>query len=378
MNNLEKAINELLNNRPFYAHFFLNSKVKIVEDSVCPTAAACITKTSTMFMFGKSFIESLTHKELCGVIEHETLHFLFDHVLEFANKQSMFDAYVKNIAMDCAINQFIEGLPKFAVTLESLEKQLKKKLLPEQTWEYYYGQLQDFADKMKAAGIATLDDHSQQGKDGDCKGVGENGSLHKSVLRSTMDKAMQQSNGNVPDSVLKVYDSLCQEAKLPWKVILSNFVARHTCTTKQDTRKKRNRRFGITIAGKKKKRELVLSVCTDSSGSVSDESYMKFLDEIQRIAGLTSKTYLIDADCEVQNVDTLTKKSKIKRERHGHGGTAYQPAITRALELKSDIIIYFGDMDAADKPENPLVPVLWVIVGNQNPPADFGHVLRLE
>ena len=36
-------------------------------------------------------------------------------------------------------------------------------------------------------------------------------------------------------------------------------------------------------------------------------------------------------------------------------------------------------MDAADKPEDPKIPVLWVITGgNSNPPANFGKSIRIE
>jgi predicted metal-dependent peptidase len=154
-------------------------------------------------------------------------------------------------------------------------------------------------------------------------------------------------------------------------------VARSISTTTKNTRKKINRRFGLEQPGKKKKRELTLGVCVDSSGSVSDEAFQSFLTEVSRISQICQTTYLVDADCVVQNVDVIKKGKKVKNQRSGSGGTAYQPAIDKCLELKCDAIVYFGDADSSDIPKNPNIPFLWVIVGNQNPPGNFGSVVRL-
>jgi predicted metal-dependent peptidase len=62
----------------------------------------------------------------------------------------------------------------------------------------------------------------------------------------------------------------------------------------------------------------------------------------------------------------------------GRGGTAYQPAITKAVELKVDGIIYMGDADAADTPIDPKKPFLWALVRNSPPPAKFGKVIRIK
>ena len=136
--------------------------------------------------------------------------------------------------------------------------------------------------------------------------------------------------------------------------------------------------FGCVKFQPMKEHEDILVFCFDSSGSVSDEDYAKFMDEIMDIQKHCSKVYLIQADCEVNKVETLTKKTKLNRERAGYGGTAYTPALNKCKELGCDAILYFGDMDCADNPENPNIPLMWVIVGNQNPPATFGSSIRLN
>ena len=103
-----------------------------------------------------------------------------------------------------------------------------------------------------------------------------------------------------------------------------------------------------------------------------------FLTEIQGILGSCSLVYHIHADSEVKKVDKLTAKNKLKAERHGNGGTAYGPALKKCVELKCTAIVYLGDMDCADIPENPQIPVLWVTAGNTIKPGNFGQIIVLE
>ena len=72
----------------------------------------------------------------------------------------------------------------------------------------------------------------------------------------------------------------------------------------------------------------------------------------------------------------LRRSAKIK----GRGGTAYQPAFDYFNASKDcvDGVIYFGDMDSADTPTKPSYPVLWAIVGNQNPPCEWGRKTTIE
>ena len=142
------------------------------------------------------------------------------------------------------------------------------------------------------------------------------------------------------------------------------------------TRKKRNRRYGILQPGNKKKPELHLALCVDTSGSVSDEELSMFWGEMQAISGMGVKITIIEADCVVQNVYEFEPKKTPSFS--GRGGTAYNPAIEKALEIKADGIIYCGDFDTADTPEDPKKPFLWVGVRNSPPPATFGRVVYLE
>ena len=375
---IEKAIKNLLDTNPFYAHYFLNSKIEYDKPGT-PTAAASYTKTGTILIFNTEFINTLSYQEVSGVIEHEILHLLFDHLKHFEKINKIKDvidqkneASLSNQAMDIAINQFIAVLPKGALTPELLENTIKEKVERDQNWEYYYHLLIKNKDKLPKS-FVTLDEHVDFSE--------ENGKLSESqkgaIQRSAIDKAIKQCKGNVPSQILKIFDNLRDDAKLPWQQVLSNFVSKSVTSTTKNTRKKINRRFGLDQPGKIKKRELTLGVCVDSSGSISDESYQQFMSEIVRISNICAKTYIVEADCVVQNIEVVKKNKKFDKKRKGCGGTAYGPAIEKCKELKCDAVVYFGDGDCADKPENPNLPFLWVIVGNSSKPGDFGWEIRL-
>jgi predicted metal-dependent peptidase len=368
MKNIEKAINLLLNTKPFYAHFFLNSKI-VKDYPGVPTAAAAVTHESTVLIFNSEFISKLKDTELAAVVEHEILHLLFDHVYAMKFDKDL-NKHIANIAMDLAINQYIEGLPKEAIDLDMINKTTGLDLPPKETWEYYYYKLLQAQEKLEK--IFPIDEHGTA-IDGQVKGKGEG----KEILADNVSKSIKNSAGNVPEVIAKVFDSLRSTSKVPWQQVLANFVASCSSSTTVGTRKKTNRRFGTDHPGKKKKRELVLGVCVDSSGSVSDESYEQFLSEIVRITKFCQKVYMVEADCVVQNIETLKKNTKKSLKRNGHGGTAYQPAISKCVELGCDAILYLGDLDASDRPQNPGKPFLWVAVGNSEPPGDFGKVIRL-
>ena len=365
MTKVESTIKHLLETNPFYAHFFLNCEIQY--NTSIPTAGVCMTNRGVRMVFNPEFIARFSVKELGAIIEHETLHILFEHVW-VPKRDKTIQVRLANIAMDCAINQYIQELPIEGVSLEVLSKLLNQPLEAYQTWEYYYHKIMQ--DPKVQESIKSLDDHSEWEE-------GEYSPADRAMARAAAESALKSSKGQAPQGVLRALDALKNNPTVPWQQVLANFISRATSSTSKNTRKKRNRRFGIDQPGKVKKRELVLGVCCDSSGSVSDEDYSKFMDEIDRISQYCSKVWLLDADCEVQDIKELTKGRKTDRMRKGAGGTTYQPAITKCVELKVDAILYFGDFDSSDTPENPGIPFLWVGVGNQDPPGDFGGVLRI-
>lgn len=360
---IQEAIFTLLRTKPYYAHFVMDSKIVYCEKTL-PTAGVVVRSAIPTFYFNPKFLSELSTIEVAGLLEHEIMHLLLHHVHD--KSEDGLDHYVRNIAQDCTINQHIEKLPEGGVTLPFLESICKKKLEPFQTSDYYYAMLKEFKEQLQKAGASTTDDHSLEGDPAE---------IARAVVKKVSQNAINQAAGNVPKHILDATAQL-GEAKLPWQSLLRNSIMSQVSRKTQATTKKINRRFALPVPGKKHKREMVLGVCVDESGSVSDEQFAAFASEINQIAKQLTKVYVVHADCEVAAIDDLSKTA-FKAVRKAGGGTAYQPAIDKCRELKCNMIIYFGDFDTADKPVNPGVPFIWVGVGNSPAPASFGKVIRL-
>lgn len=379
---MEKVIYNLLKNEPFYANFCMNTKVVLNRPDV-PTAATTIRRGEIILFFNTDFMGSMPVISQSDVLKHEVKHLLFDHCGRRGKQFGNLNHHIKNIAMDCAINQGLQHLPKNPdgtsdfVTLEGLRQQTKLDLEPNQPWEYYYINLMKYAEENGKIEY-VVDNHDMMEESSD-EGAGED-AINRASIQDALSKAVKASAGNVPKDIVTLLAAL-GKAKLPWKQILRNFVANARSINRIPTRQKPHRRFELDQPGKKKERKLILGVCADSSGSVSDEAYAMFMAEISAISKQTNITYLVHADCEVRKVEVI-RGGKPKKgalgERHGNGGTAYQPAISKCKQLGCDAIIYFGDLDSADKPDNPGVPFLWVRVGKQDPPGNFGKILDLD
>lgn len=370
MNKFTQAIHTLLKNERFYAEFILSSKI-VWDNKSVKTAAVGIKDFTQTFYFNTAFIDKLPLNELVGLIKHECLHALFKHV---PFKEKLKDHKMWNIAMDICINQYIEEMPKTECTPEHLEKLIEKPVERFKDHIYYYNLLIENKDKIPES-METSDDH----KEGEEFQSADKQEIDAVLREQLMDTLKRAGAGNVPTACQHILNELLKAPALSWKRLLRNFVSKSVAVDRKLTRKKPHRRFGLDQPGVKKKRRIVIGVPIDSSGSVSDELYVEFLAELQSIVKNVGKAYFIDADCEIHDVQKLSGNKKIDMKRIGCGGTAYNPALKKCKELNCDVIVYMGDGDCADKPENPNIPVLWVLPNNNClNPSDFGKVLYLK
>lgn len=372
MKDLDRIIFDLLQDEPFYAHFILNSRIVFDKYGV-DTAGAAVVNGGTVLIFNTKFMESLSLEAKTCVLKHEILHLLLGH----HGRGKEFHKMLFNLSTDCALNQYIKDinvhLPQ-AISVSSLEKLCGETLEAFQTSEYYYAKLLQKAEQVKASRLSTLDDH-----DLDVPGQESNESIRKAVIANVSEKSKEMSKGNISQDLAKLVGSLVGQSQLNWKQILRNFVSKSISINTTPTRKKPHRRFDLDFPGKKKKKELTLGVCIDVSGSISDEMFASFMQEVLSLVKNTNMAYLIHADCEIKHIEILKPNSKIDMIRHGNGGTAYNPALVECRARKCDAILYFGDFDCADVPEDPGIPVLWVGTNpNVKPPGNFGSVIYLD
>jgi predicted metal-dependent peptidase len=370
--------------------------MRISKSDKVPSAGVSITDKINLF-YNEAWIESLDLIDVVKVLKHECGHILQEHIIR-AKQIGIVNSELHkrfNLATDATINthDLVPTVEKIGgVTVDTLNEKLKqmiddanskdkgsRKFSPMKEGEiaeYYYNKINEFAEENsdilpEGNGFGdTMDDHSTwEESDG-------NEEMQKEVAKQAVNESVKSCGGigNIPGEIASLVAEL-NRSQVNWKQQLRQFYVNTLKSTKLATRKRRNRRYGILQPGVKKKPELHLGLCVDTSGSVSDEELTLFWEEMKAIYSCGVKITVIEADCVVQNVYEF--EGKKTPEFRGRGGTSYNPAIKKALELKVDGILYCGDFDTADIPENPKKPFLWVGVRNSPPPADFGKVIYL-
>ncbi len=374
---IEEVIYDLLQSEPFYAHFISYCDLKYVADKKqMPTAGISFKTKRPVVYFNTDFIKETSRHDRKQVLKHEILHAVMGHFSRF-NKIEQ----ITNIAMDCAINQLLDIRNIDHVKVSDISKAIKNAVPvnPLETAEYYYDILIKHLPKQdsqpsRELSDKVLDDHDLSDKPLE----GDEQFEVQANIEKIKDQALKKANGKISSDLSRVLQRYATTNTLPWKSILRNFVSTRTISKTKNTRKKTHRRFEFEQPGKKKQRKLNIGVCLDTSGSISDESYLKFIDELFSLIPESETINVIQADCEIKEVKKVKSKNQIEYKRTGHGGTAYDPALKKCKELKCDAIIYFGDMDTSDVPENPGIPVLWVNVNPGAPkPAEFGYMINI-
>lgn len=371
--------------KTFYA-MFLQKARKSWTDRV-ETAGVMITDRMELAI-NPEFWVKLTDVQRMEVLVHEVEHLMNLHPIRMrngANKKAM------NFAMDAMINAPLKSLHEFGITFDKLDNAIKdnatklnrpyKNLmirdgLTQENYEILMGELVDPNGSGDGEGMpqgGEVDDHGIWDESIQSEELGS------AIVRDAANKtAAAMGIGNVPESVRNQLQ-LLNKSRVNWRQELRQFFANALKFKHTHTRSRRNRRTGLINPGRKKEPQLHIAICTDSSGSVSDDAFAQVFAEMAKIHEMGAKMTIIDADCVVQSVyeyDPVKHKIPV---RTGAGGTAYQPAITHAKTLGVDGIAYFGDFDSADTPENPKLPFLWLGINTQSkPPGNFGKTIYVN
>ena len=297
--------------------------------------------------------------------------------------------------MDCAINQYlnqthIEDIG--GITIKSFREMLTTfpstfKLLDKQPYEYYYNLLnQERKERQKEQGEGEGDDGleselSGKGTD-DHDMFGEMDALDEAMLEDKLKKAYEQAKSNGVGKVPKEIEDLMEMLKKPtinWKRMLKQFAGMSTKSEVKRTRSKRNRRYGIKVAGKKHDYTAKILVGLDTSGSMCGERTEKVLNEIYGIWKNSPELAIDIAECdtEIKNVFSYTGKDKFPIS--GRGGTALEPLLEYAQihGYDSCIVLSDGEFYGEDFTKYK-VPSLWVIAQNRQYTSPIGRTVYVD
>jgi len=319
--------------------------------------------------------EEQAHTFLQGVLEHETLHIIFDHI-----KMEFSDPVRGNVACDLAVNSHINhsNLTPGACLPDKYNLESGKGAF------WYYTHLKDNQQYKKQC---------KQGAFG-AGGMMEEVGSHEMWKTAAQDPLLQefckdivskardlcnQDYGDVPGEVISQVDMLLGKKKaiIPWNKVLRTFAASATESNLDYTVKRVSKRFG-TRPGTRKEDVLNLAVAVDTSGSISDDQLKLFFNEVKWIWKNGAIVTMYEADCKICRVYEF--KGKFKGEVHGRGGTDLEPVLV-ATERRFDALIYFTDFYAPNINTRYRIPTLWVLtteLERDEFPYKWGRFVKID
>lgn len=384
--------------KAFYANFLMRMNIQFVNQVggyPVKTAGVNITEDGINFYVNPEFFLSLGTYAGCEeqqeLIIHEVEHIVYLHPIrgkelieKSVNKGQ--DHQLFNMTTDAAINLNLPSLTaNLGVTFDRLNEQMKKyktkiRLSEKDVAETNFWKIKQFqeeqGDKLpKSFGQAEGGETDDHGIWGEGNGVSEE--MAKAMVKEATNKAAESTGaGNLPFHIAKQIAEL-NKSVVNWKRELQQFAIRSIKFSRENTRNKPSRRFGIYNPGKRKQIIVKLALIGDESGSMGDEQVGQLFSEVEKLAAMGIEVVYIPMDSEVGEVIPFKKGMKLSRTRFG--GTVYQPGIEKAKELKVDGCVIFGDFDCADTPKKPNFPVLWVGINTTSKaPGNFGRTIYIE
>ena len=350
----ETVVNALMDKQYiFYAHIIAATHLNIDNKFPAPAGVAFINGGFTLFINMDMFKE-YSLQERKGILVHEALHIILNHVGRIKNKRKQ----VWNMACDIAINQFIKDLPEHALRYDKF--QLEEKL----SSEIYYSQLRKKVDDKEITifekdgklyaqvkdknGTKTyeIDPHNADERSDD--------SATQEIINMVRDRLIEhaenKSRGNMPGDISEVINKM-RSRKVNWKKYIKNELS-NPKEEVEETIKRRNRRFmnRIEIKGFQKQFSASGIVVIDTSGSVPSDFLGKTIGEIASICNqMNCELKIIQVDTEVKEVKAFNPKGSTFNVK-GRGGTFLYPAIEyiNKNSMKANFLVVITDGECED------------------------------
>lgn len=277
------------------------------------------------------------------LLAHEALHVLWQHPIRYSHHPH--PALVK-VATDVAVNQYLPAAPPGTVTLEQLERLLRRRIPAHQDSQEYLKLLVrlnvEERERLKRGGIKLEGDRlgqlaargeqdSHRGWSHQSSTTAENQQLRLANLRRILHHAWRQTprrdRGLLPGEVRQALAVGQQQPQFDWRRILAHQVGQ-IARGKEASHARFNRRqpLRMDLAGQVTHLTADLRIFVDNSGSMTDQEISRALTEIsQLVRRYQVKVTVYSFDAKVYSPgQRLRPGQRIVWQRRGGGGTSFQ------------------------------------------------------
>ncbi len=363
-----------------YAGVLMVGKYEVRDDvpTACTNGIDC--------KYGSAFVKGLSDSDLRGLIMHENLHKVYQHMFLWQHLYKE-DGRTANMACDYVINLEIDAINKRTGGFITLPKGgLLDRKYAGMDSQTVYNMLREDDDGGSGDGGegGGLDDHDWES--------GESMSQEEiEQVAKDINQAIRQGQlmaGKLGGSESRTLGSLV-EPKVDWREQLREFVSSNAVGKDISTWQRVNRRWlqhdmymPSTIT------ETVgrIVVAVDTSGSIGGPELSKFLSEVQGICinAMPEKVDLLYWDTEVAAHEVYTQEQLAKltssTKPAGGGGTdvACVAKYLKDNQIKPECVIVLTDGYIYGDWGTWNVPVLWTIVGGNKVVPPMGTTIHLD
>jgi len=356
-----KARAQLLMDEPFFGTLALKLKLYPNNDE-CKTAAT----DGARLIYNTDFIQKLTPLTRKGLIAHEVMHCVFNHM----TRRNHRDPKLWNVATDYAINLHLKDSGFFLPDGGLLSEDYR-----DMTADHIYNLIKDDNPKECSWG-QVLDAGTGQVQGGSDAAM-------ESEWQVAVNQAAKvaQDAGKLPAHIETFIKDIVKPL-VDWRSVLWPFCT--TLITDDYSWRRPNRAYisedeyfpSMHIEGAGH-----LAVIVDTSGSCN--GYLdQFFTEMAAIhSDLTpEKITIVHCDAQVAFTEEIDQYDEFPiATLHGGGGTRFSPAFTWLIENAPDVeaAVYLTDLESSDFGATPPFPVLWVST-DPHGTAPFGQICTIQ
>ena len=382
---IQKCILQVRRECSFFGSLMLFAQIE--KSKNLPTAATDGRK----IFFNEDFLNSLSSKEQNALMLHEVLHMALLHV---TRRQSR-DPHIWNIAADIVVNDLIERNTSFPLP----EGAIIDNRFQDKSVEYIYEALLKSKKKYKLVITDILESSNLNNDESkkDSNDVMEPLSQEETdeiesfwkdkmeILKNSSEHQLSNGKGSLPAGIEQEISTIL-EPEVDWRHALWKYVGK-TPADFDDL----DRRFiykGLYLESLLTE-AVEVSVCIDTSGSVSDELLKQFAGELKGILRSypNVKCSLFFADTNLvgpYEIDRIEQMPKAV----GRGGTSFVPFFDylkkhgeeNNLLGNNKLSIYFTDGYGDFPSQEPNNPTMWLVCkdGLETQSFPFGEVVRIS
>lgn len=335
----------------------------------CPTAYTNGLKIG----FNPAFWLSIPQDARVTVVAHELWHIAYEHVL--SNRIGDRHPEKWNIAADHVINLMLEKAKYSFVGIDKCCKDLQYRNMGT---EEVYSKLPD-PPKGGGGGTSGAKPPPLAGDIQPTPSESEMDVIGK-VVQAVQAARMSDQAGSIPGEILLEIDKFLNP-KLPWRVLLHRFF---TEQSREDYSWKRpNRRYDDVYLPSMNSEDGLTKInyYLDISGSISDADILRFNSEVRHIKEefQPEELNLITFDTHIQDEYHFSKDDPFEKiVVTGRGGTDLNPVADHILKHQPNVAVIFSDLWVDPMPSVGSIPVLWVVIGNQNATVPFGQMVHID